>query len=65
MQKEIYEQPRAITDTIGTRVIWHEGRADLDLDGIDFSPEKAEGDRARPSRRVRHRVLRRRWSAKP
>ena len=42
MQKEIYEQPRAITDTIGTRVIWHEGSADLDLDGIDFSPEKAK-----------------------
>ncbi len=42
MQKEIYEQPRAITDTIGTRVLWHEGRADLDLDGIDFSPERAK-----------------------
>jgi glucosamine--fructose-6-phosphate aminotransferase (isomerizing) len=42
MQKEIYEQPRAITDTIGTRVIWHQGSADLDLDGIDFSPEKAK-----------------------
>jgi glucosamine--fructose-6-phosphate aminotransferase (isomerizing) len=42
MQKEIYEQPRAITDTIGTRVDWHEGRADLDLDGIDFSPERAK-----------------------
>jgi glucosamine--fructose-6-phosphate aminotransferase (isomerizing) len=36
MQKEIYEQPRAITDTIGTRVLETEG--DLDLDGIDFSP---------------------------
>ena len=42
MQKEIYEQPRAITDTIGTRVVWHEGRAELDLDGIDFSPAKAK-----------------------
>ena len=31
MQKEIYEQPRAITDTIGTRVLEAEG--DLDLDG--------------------------------
>ena len=41
MQKEIYEQPRAITDTIGTRVVWHEGSAELDLDGIDLSPEKA------------------------
>jgi glucosamine--fructose-6-phosphate aminotransferase (isomerizing) len=42
MQKEIYEQPRAITDTIGTRVIWHEGSAELDLDGIDFSPARAK-----------------------
>ncbi len=38
MQKEIFEQPRAITDTIGTRVLEHEG--DLDLDGIDLSPER-------------------------
>ena len=38
MQKEIFEQPRAITDTIGTRVLEAEG--DLDLDGIDFSPER-------------------------
>ena len=35
MQKEIFEQPRAITDTIGTRVLEAEG--DLDLDGIDLS----------------------------
>ena len=42
MQKEIYEQPRAITDTIGTRVIWQEGRAELELDGIDLSPSKAK-----------------------
>jgi glucosamine--fructose-6-phosphate aminotransferase (isomerizing) len=42
MQKEIYEQPRAITDTIGTRVVWHQGSAELDLDGIDFSPAKAK-----------------------
>ena len=41
MQKEIYEQPRAITDTIGTRVLWQDGRAELDLDGIDFSPARA------------------------
>ncbi|MEB2346330.1 MAG: glutamine--fructose-6-phosphate transaminase (isomerizing) [Deltaproteobacteria bacterium] len=38
MQKEIYEQPRAITDTIGTRVLEAEG--DLDLNGIDLSPAK-------------------------
>jgi len=36
MQKEIFEQPRAIMDTIGTRVL--EEQADLDLDGIDLSP---------------------------
>ena len=38
MQKEIYEQPRAITDTIGTRV--REAEGDVELDGIDLSPEK-------------------------
>jgi len=38
MQKEIHEQPRAITDTIGTRVI--EAEADIDLNGIDLSPAK-------------------------
>ena len=32
MQKEIFEQPRAISDTIGTRVLEDEG--DVDLDGI-------------------------------
>ncbi len=35
MQKEIFEQPRAIMDTIGTRLLEAEG--DLDLDGIDLS----------------------------
>jgi len=40
MQKEIYEQPRAITDTIGTRVL--EDGSGIDLDGIDFSPAKAK-----------------------
>ena len=34
MQKEIFEQPRAITDTIGTRV--NEAEQDVDLDGIEF-----------------------------
>jgi glucosamine--fructose-6-phosphate aminotransferase (isomerizing) len=38
MQKEIFEQPRAILDTIGTRVLESEG--DVDLDGIDLSPER-------------------------
>jgi glucosamine--fructose-6-phosphate aminotransferase (isomerizing) len=37
MQKEIFEQPRAILDTIGTRV--HESGVDIDLDGIDLSPD--------------------------
>jgi glutamine---fructose-6-phosphate transaminase (isomerizing) len=38
MQKEIFEQPRAITDTIGTRLVEDRG---IDLDGIDLGPEKA------------------------
>ncbi len=37
MQKEIYEQPRAISDTIGTRVLEEQG--DIDLDGIEFDPD--------------------------
>jgi glucosamine--fructose-6-phosphate aminotransferase (isomerizing) len=37
MQKEIFEQPRAIRDTIGTRV--REDDGGLDLDGIDLSFE--------------------------
>ncbi|MBW2418922.1 MAG: glutamine--fructose-6-phosphate transaminase (isomerizing), partial [Deltaproteobacteria bacterium] len=41
MQKEIFEQPRAITDTIGTRVL--EAENDVDLDGIEFTPEWVEG----------------------
>jgi glucosamine--fructose-6-phosphate aminotransferase (isomerizing) len=36
MQKEIFEQPRALRETIGTRL--HEDALDLDLDGIDLSP---------------------------
>jgi len=40
MQKEIFEQPRAIMDTIGTRVLEEEG--DIDIDGIDFSREALE-----------------------
>jgi glucosamine--fructose-6-phosphate aminotransferase (isomerizing) len=43
MQKEIFEQPRAIMDTIGTRVV--EGEGDIDLDGIDLSPARAESIR--------------------
>jgi len=37
MQKEIFEQPRAIRDTIGTRVDDDDGG--VDLDGIDLSYE--------------------------
>jgi len=37
MQKEIFEQPRAISDTIGTRVREDEG--DIDLDGIALDPK--------------------------
>jgi glucosamine--fructose-6-phosphate aminotransferase (isomerizing) len=40
MQKEIFEQPRAITDTIGTRVI--DGPGEIDLNGIDLSKERVE-----------------------
>ncbi len=36
MQKEIFEQPRAIGDTIGARVLEVEG--DIDLDGIQLDP---------------------------
>jgi len=36
MQKEIFEQPRALRDTLGTRL--HEEELDVDLDGIDLSP---------------------------
>ncbi len=41
MQKEIFEQPRAITDTIGTRI--NESGQDVDLDGIGFSREELDG----------------------
>jgi glutamine---fructose-6-phosphate transaminase (isomerizing) len=43
MQKEIYEQPRAITDTIGTRVV--ESGIDVELAPIDLSPERIAGIR--------------------
>jgi glucosamine--fructose-6-phosphate aminotransferase (isomerizing) len=36
MQKEIYEQPRAISDTIGTRV--QDEAGNIDLDGIRLDP---------------------------
>ncbi len=37
MHKEIFEQPRAISDTIGTRVLEDEGA--IDLDGIELDRE--------------------------
>jgi len=40
MQKEIFEQPRAIVDTIGTRV--QEDAGDIDLDGIELTREQVE-----------------------
>jgi glucosamine--fructose-6-phosphate aminotransferase (isomerizing) len=40
MQKEIFEQPRAITDTIGTRI--NEADLEIDLDGIDFDRDQVE-----------------------
>ena len=36
MEKEIFEQPRAIMDTIGTRI--SESQGQVDLDGIDLGP---------------------------
>ena len=56
MQKEIFEQPRAITDTIGTRVLEDEG--DLDLDGIDLSRERVAAIEPRRAGRLRHRLAR-------
>ncbi|MCG8592081.1 MAG: glutamine--fructose-6-phosphate transaminase (isomerizing), partial [Proteobacteria bacterium] len=44
MQKEIFEQPRAVRDTIGTRVL--ESEADVDLDGISFATGDVEKLRA-------------------
>jgi glucosamine--fructose-6-phosphate aminotransferase (isomerizing) len=43
MQKEIFEQPRAIIDTIGTRVLENEG--DVDLNGIELTREQVDGIR--------------------
>ena len=40
MQKEIFEQPRAITDTIGTRL--NEAELDVDLDGIEFGKQELD-----------------------
>ncbi|MBW2280419.1 MAG: glutamine--fructose-6-phosphate transaminase (isomerizing) [Deltaproteobacteria bacterium] len=41
MEKEIHEQPRAISDTIGTRVLEEDG--DIDLDGIEFDEAWVRG----------------------
>jgi glucosamine--fructose-6-phosphate aminotransferase (isomerizing) len=41
MEKEIFEQPRAIGDTIGTRVLEDEGN--IDLDGIELDPDWVGG----------------------
>src|SRR4030095_4013036 len=38
MQKEIFEQPRALTDPIGSRVL--EAQGDIALNGIDLSPTR-------------------------
>ena len=44
MQKEIFEQPRAITDTIGTRV--NEAEISVDLDSIEFTRDQADSLRS-------------------
>ncbi|MBW2316400.1 MAG: glutamine--fructose-6-phosphate transaminase (isomerizing) [Deltaproteobacteria bacterium] len=41
MQKEIFEQPRAISDTIGARILDEE--AEVDLDGISFTADEVRG----------------------
>ena len=41
MQKEIFEQPRAISDTVAGRALEREG--DVDLDGIELDPDWARG----------------------
>jgi glucosamine--fructose-6-phosphate aminotransferase (isomerizing) len=40
MQKEIFEQPRAIRDTIGTRVLLDE--AEVELEGVELTPQRVE-----------------------
>ena len=40
MQKEIFEQPRAIRDTLGTRV--PDGATEVDFDGIDLTPAQTK-----------------------
>jgi glucosamine--fructose-6-phosphate aminotransferase (isomerizing) len=40
MQKEIFEQPRSIADTIGTRI--NDTKLEIDLDGIEFSKDQVE-----------------------
>ena len=40
MQKEIFEQPRAIRDTLGTRV--PDGATEVDFDGIALTPAEAK-----------------------
>jgi glucosamine--fructose-6-phosphate aminotransferase (isomerizing) len=41
MQKEIFEQPRAVLDTIGTRI--SEENCDVDLEGIGIRSEDVDG----------------------
>ena len=40
MQKEIFEQPRAIRDTLGTRI--PDGATEVDFDGIDLTPAEVK-----------------------
>ncbi len=56
MQKEIFEQPRAISDTIGTRVREDEG--DIDLDGISLDRDMGARARRDPARRLRNGLAR-------
>ena len=56
MQKEIFEQPRAIATRSARACI--EADADIDLDGIDFSAARGAAHRAREPGRLRHGLLR-------
>ncbi len=52
MLKEIYEQPRAIADTIAGRILDEHG--DVFLDGLDLADGAASGAREGLHRRLRH-----------
>ena len=56
MLKEIYEQPRAVSDTTLGRVGQETGR--IFLDEMDISPKQVQGVPADQDRRLRHQLAR-------